>query len=100
MSFDVIEEIKQIAQYVDGKMPTDIEDYLHERVHFFEKNGIMKDMHIGKDGEWTKKEIAEWLASMFNGSVNKAKENKIYYNTLGTWLKYVNHYITNDNLPT
>ena len=95
--FDVVEELKDIAIYIEGKVPTEIEDYIEDKVNRCRENGIVEYMHIGKDGNWEKKEIAEWLLSQFIGTFEKAKLDKLVYNTLGTWLKYVYHYIVNEN---
>jgi hypothetical protein len=93
--FDSITELKDLALYIEGKVPTEIEDYLKEKVEHFKNNGIVEYMHVGKDGDWKKEEIAEWLMSQFVGTFEKAKTDKLVYNTLGTWLKYVYHYIIN-----
>ena len=90
---NVIDELKDLALYIEGKVPTDIEEYIEEKVFYFKQNGIHNNMHVGKDGDWKKEEIAEWLLSQFVGTVEKARENKLVYNSLGTWLKYVYHYI-------
>ncbi len=95
MSFDPVEELKVLVSKIEGKLPVDLLDFFDEMVDFYKENGIVENMHIGKDGDWNNKEIAEWLLSMFIGSVKKGKENNIYYGSLNTILNYSYHYIFN-----
>jgi hypothetical protein len=95
--FDKVQELKDLALYIEGKIPTEIEDYIEEKVNHYRENGIVEYMHVGKDGDWKREEIAEWLLSQFVGTFEKAKKEKLTYNALGTWLKYVYHYIINEN---
>ena len=94
--FNVVDELRELALYVEGKVPTDIEEYIEGKVEYYRNNGIVEYMHVGKNDEWKKEEIAEWLLSQFVGTFEKAKTDKLVYNTLGTWLKYVYHYIINE----
>jgi hypothetical protein len=98
--FNPIEELKNLVQEIEGKIPTKIEDLLIEKKEFYEKNGIIKNMHVGETN-WTKVKASEWLLSMFIGLVEKGIEDERYYNGFGTWLNHVYHFIINDkaNLP-
>jgi hypothetical protein len=91
--FNPVEELKNLALYIEGKIPTEIEEYIEEKVEHYRNNGIVEYMYVGKDGDWKKEEIAEWLLSQFVGTFENAKKDKLTYNTLVTWLKYVYHYI-------
>ena len=90
--FDAVEEIKKLIGEIEGKIPTQIIELLDEKCSYFAENGIEKNMHVGRT-EWTKKQAAEWLLSMFIGIVEKGKEDQRYFNTFGNWLSHVYHFI-------
>lgn len=92
MSFDPIIEIKSIAEYIEGKTPFELEDYFDEKVNYLKQNGIHSLIHVNETN-WNRKKAAEWLLGQFIGIVEKAKNNVSVYNTFGTWLKHVNHFV-------
>lgn len=98
--FNAVKEITDLANEIEGKIPTQIIDVLDNKCKFFIENGITQNMHIGKT-DWTKNEAAEWLLSMFLGIVEKGKEDQRYFNAFGSWLTHVYHFVINNeaNLP-
>lgn len=100
MVFSAVEALEKLVQEIEGKVPTEITDFFDEEVEFLKANGIHDMMHIGKT-EWTRKEAAEWLLSMFIGTVEKGRQNIAYYGTFPNWLTHADHFVIKNtaNLP-
>lgn len=92
VEFDAVDELKKLVGEIEGKMPTDLTDLFDERVERYLKNGIVRDMHVGRT-EWTLRQAAEWLLSMFIGIVERGRMNPKYYNAFGVWLRHVYHFV-------
>lgn len=100
MSFNPVEELKNIVKEIEDKVPVEIENQLREKSEYLMENGIIVPMHVGNT-QWTLKTASEWLLSQFVGIVEKAKEEKKIYAAFGTWLQHVYHFVIDNkvNLP-
>lgn len=96
MIFNPINEIKLVVEFIENKNPKDLEDYFDEKVEALLASGITEDMHIGRT-EWTVTQASEWLLSMFIGICKKGKEDQRIYNSFGSWLQHVYHFVINNN---
>lgn len=92
MGFDPVQELKDLVKEIEGKVPTDIIDELDKKVLKYELHGIHERIHVSRT-DWDLKSAAEWLLGQFIGIVKKGKENKLYFNNFGPWLKHVYHFV-------
>lgn len=92
MSFNAIEELKSLVTEIEGKIPTKIEDVLKEKVEHLRANGITAVMHVGRT-DWTQTYASEWLLGQFVGIVEKAQDSEKHYNSFGSWLQHVYHFV-------
>ncbi|MNV58270.1 hypothetical protein D3C71_1506330 [compost metagenome] len=95
LNFNAAETLKEIVNDIEGKLPTDMEEYFDEKINYLTNNGINDRMHVGRT-EWTIELVSEWLLSMFMGIAQRGKENELYYNNFGPWLEHVYHFVINN----
>lgn len=95
MGFNPVKELTDVVKEIEGKVPTEIEKYLYQKVDFLKTNGITETMHVGNTS-WTRKTASEWLLSQFIGIIEKAKTDTRMYVAFGTWLEHVYHFVINN----
>lgn len=92
MEFNAVQELKDLVQNIEGKVPTSIIELLDEKVEHYLANGITQNMHVGKT-DWDLLSASEWLLSMFIGIVENGKKDTKYFGAFGSWLTHVYHFV-------